>query len=303
MIENRNYPKLVENYLEGNLSDADRIAFERKLASDTELRNEFDMQKEIIDAIKQERRLELKSRLDGIKVHWYHTIPNSLKIAASITALTISTLSAYYIIDQNTAIDPKVDISEPGNIIELAEPVAKPLVTKPSANETVAEEKTLEPKVFIKESEETIRETNTKTTPAEKTVILPDNREFEAFVPEQGSEFEGNTGIDREDMENDELVTNTAVAVNPESKVEIKSIEHKKYDFHYLFKEGRLSLYGSFNDSPYEILEINSRSGKRFYLRYNDHYYSLKRSDKIMPLVAVTDSLLISELNIAQQNK
>ena len=63
MIENRNYPKLIDDYLAGNLTDANKLAFEKKLSIDSELRNEFELQKEIVNSIKDVNYDEIKSEV------------------------------------------------------------------------------------------------------------------------------------------------------------------------------------------------------------------------------------------------
>jgi len=95
MSQNFDYRQLIDDYLSGNISVQNKAVVEHKIATDPEFRSEFDLQKNVINAIRESRRLELKNRLDNIHVHWYHSIPQSWKIAASVSVATLTTISAF----------------------------------------------------------------------------------------------------------------------------------------------------------------------------------------------------------------
>ncbi len=61
--------EFVNSYLDNELSDIDRLDFENKLLHDSELREEYNFQKDIVKGIKETRRLELKSRLSNIPIN------------------------------------------------------------------------------------------------------------------------------------------------------------------------------------------------------------------------------------------
>ena len=104
----------------------------------------------------------------------------------------------------------------------------------------------------------------------------------------------------------DELVDNsTKVTPTVEGQKSVVSISHiavetnstnKKYTFHYQFKGGNLVLYGSFDKSLYEILEIHGDRHAVF-LFYKENYYLLnEKQNKITALVAIKDAVLLKKL-------
>ena len=88
MNKNQTNEEFVSNYLDNELSDIDRLDFENKLLHDSELREEYNFQKDLVNGIKEARRLELKSRLSNIPINTplYQTIGFKAVSLASITA-------------------------------------------------------------------------------------------------------------------------------------------------------------------------------------------------------------------------
>jgi len=83
-----------------------------------------------------------------------------------------------------------------------------------------------------------------------------------------------------------------------DSNLEIEIITNKrKYPFHYQVIEGRLLLYGDFDEEPYELLEINVNSQKKLYLFFKKQYYEIEKdTTEISPLQGVSNKSLIREL-------
>ncbi|MBS0000845.1 MAG: hypothetical protein KFF73_17820, partial [Cyclobacteriaceae bacterium] len=111
MSENLDYRQLIDDYLSGNISIQNKAVVEHKIATDPEFRNEFDLQKNVINAIRTTRRLELKSRLENIQVNWYHSIPRSWKIAATVSVATLTTISAYFYFNPDLLTDEKINLN------------------------------------------------------------------------------------------------------------------------------------------------------------------------------------------------
>ena len=62
-------------------------------------------------------------------------------------------------------------------------------------------------------------------------------------------------------------------------------------------------MNGDFDKAPYEILEINSASGRRIYVYYLGTYYQVGTTDKLIELPAVKDQDVIKELKLIRENK
>ncbi len=68
------------------------------------------------------------------------------------------------------------------------------------------------------------------------------------------------------------------------------------YPFHYQFKNEKLVLYGPFDSSLYEIIEINGGTHTLF-MYYKNSYYHLDEKEKnIVPLIMIRDLALLDKL-------
>ena len=142
-----------------------------------------------------------------------------------------------------------------------------------------------------------------KENKVDEEVEVTSDRTVDVIVPDVIEHFEDVDNIDLDNVTSGDINTMGPSREDLHSSVEIRSVIHKKYTFHYNFSAGTLTLYGNFEDVPYEILEINSASGKRFYLKYKDHFYNIINTAEITPLEPVTNESLINELKIVKENK
>lgn len=94
--------KIIEDYLNGDLSARDAIAFEQKMDENEKLRNEVDFHRNIHEAAK---RLALKSQISSSAKN-YHVLRNLIISGAVILTLAIAT-GVFYVL-KNT--DKKVEI-------------------------------------------------------------------------------------------------------------------------------------------------------------------------------------------------
>jgi hypothetical protein len=296
MTDNQKYRELLDGFFEGALSSSEESTLMNRLAIDGELKSEFEFQNDIINTIKETRKLELKNRLDNINIKWYHNISNGWKVAATATIVTVSTLTAYYLFDIQEDFKNRIDIAQNEIILDAYDSEMVDIPQKPVAD-------TPEKVQNIQAStHEPIAETTKKDESVEESVIRSE-RTVDVVVPDVIEDFEDVENIDMENVTAGDINTMSPSRKDLHSSVEIKSVLHKKFNFHYHFSKGTLTLYGNFEDVPYEILEINTASGKRFYLNYKDNFYNIINTDNIIPLEPVTNETLINELNIVKENK
>ena len=135
MTDKQKYQNLLDGFFEGTLSSSEESTLMNRLATDTDLKSEFEFQKDIINTIKETRRLELKNRLDTINIKWYHNISNGWKVAATATIITVSTLTAYYFIDMQQEFGKRIDLAQNEFITneiesEVADIPQKPFITE-----------------------------------------------------------------------------------------------------------------------------------------------------------------------------
>lgn len=302
MTDYQKYRNLIDDYFNGTLPSSEQATLMNKLATDTELRSEFELQKDIINTIKETRKLELKGRLDNIPVRWYHNISDGWKIAATATVITVSTLTAYYFIDQQQELNNRINIAQNEIMlneytVEESDVPQKPEII--SEDNAVGETPVLQSEDVV---EEDVMAEARENTAEEDNAEEATGKTIDVVVPNVIEDFED---VDNIDMEN--VTTGDINTMSPRedmhSSVEIRSVPDKKYTFHYNFSGGMLTLYGDFEETPYEILEINSASGKSFYLKFKDQFYHIENTSEISPLKPVTNEALINELKIVKENK
>jgi len=95
--------------------------------------------------------------------------------------------------------------------------------------------------------------------------------------------------------EQEKLAKSQSIIVTSRIGVEINS-SSSKYSFHYQFLQGKLTLFGIFDNGLYEIIEVNGDTHSIF-LYYKDNYYLLnEKQSAITPLVAIKDPELVKKL-------
>jgi hypothetical protein len=301
MTDKQKYQNLLDGFFEGTLSTSEESTLMNRLATDADLKSEFEFQKDIINTIKESRKLELKSRLDNISIKWYDNISNGWKVAATATIVTVSTLTAYYFIDMQEEFGNRIDLAQNEILVDAFDTEVADIPQKPHAivNENIEKSKTIE-------NTEQVKEAVTQETVIHESadqVVANTDRTVEVIVPDVIEDFEEVDNMELENVSSGDINTMTPSREDLHSSVEINTVLHKKYNFHYNFSHGTLTLYGNFEDVPYEILEINSTSGKSFYLNYKDNFYNIISTNNIIPLQPVTNESLINELKIVKENK
>ena len=299
MDKNLTNEEFVSRYLENELSDIDRLNFENKLLHDSELKEEYNFQKDLVEGIKEVRRLELKSRLSNIPISTplYQTVGFKAIAVASITAGV--GIGAYYLLSESDAIQlSEIELSE--NQIAATEENRVPEVPEaitPIFDEEPVQEEVMKVISQEKPKQEVVAKNIDKR--AEPKVIQPN-----VIEPNVVESF-GDENIDSEDIEFDTQLNNLEnIKESVESTVEIATVKDKRNKFHYKFFENKLYLLGNFNEMPYEIIELNSSKGKSYFLYYNDSFYKLNSEQvKPAPLQKIENDSLVNELKIIQSNQ
>jgi hypothetical protein len=275
MNKNLTNEQLVGRYFDNEMSEIQRLEFENQLLQDSGLREEYNLQKDLIEGIKEVRRLELKARLDHIPINTplFQTIGFKSVVVASVTAGI--GLGIYYFLDQkNDGPISQVDITENQLILEDLNKVPD----IPEAITPIVDDG--------KKSKQKIQE----TAPAKEDSKSEDFAE-EDFASEEIAVENQINSIEK-------------VKENVESTVEVATVPDKKNKFHYKFFENKLYLLGNFSEMPYEIIELNSKSGKSYFLFYNESFYKLKTDQlKPAPLEKIENDSLVNELKIIQMNQ
>lgn len=268
--------ELIDDYLTNKLSDAQRETFEQQVAADPTLKADVEFQRQVIESVKNARVAELKSMLNNVPIGAAKEF-TTLKVAAGIVGGALLIGSVYWF---GNGEDQPI-IAEPKDSISI---VTENEITPASEDEELTN--TLEQTTEAAVKPEAKVDTKAPTT-IKKEVIKPTIDVVDPSV---------------------ELVESTSSPVNhgvveaTPPAIEVKSLEvnvdsaNKKYKFHYQFVDGKVVLYGSFDRSLYEIIELNG--GKHsVYLYYQNKYYLLdEQATTITPLEVITDKATVTKL-------
>ena len=282
----------IEAYFNNELPEADRQQLMQDINSDASLKSDFQFQESVIDSIKDYRKKELIARLDNIQVA---STGQSimLKTIGAAGIATVITIGSYMWI--NRAEDQPIIPEEVGKTEQLVtqpEVTQEEIVNELEPNKMVAEEKVNED---VQSDEKLIvapveAESAVVKTDEEASAVVPD-----VIIPEV-QEPESETPLDvAEDLSAPEAMASSTIKLRSSTDVEVKL--SKKYNFHYQVKNGGLTLFGNFNDSPFEVIELKTNQGINSYLYFEDHFYSLaSNSDEIKSLMVIENKQLIKEL-------
>lgn len=326
MDSNFDYTETIENYIRGEMSGDQRVQFENQLSQDPLLKEELQIQEDLIHSIKEVRRVELKSRLDGVQVGIFDGITSTtgFKVLATTLITTIIGVGSYYAFF-NSGEQP-LDGATQEQIAETQTPEVGEIAEKGKKDSKAASK---EEKEEAKESDTNSKQTGEKETetasenaeeattvpasendanvstqkPASKQEQSSDQKkeeekpvDFNPVIPDLDDNFAEEDSTPANDIEVPDNELGPSV-VETKTTFEIETKSDTKNQFHYRFKSGKLILFGDFSGSTYEIIELNSTLGKSYYLYYNSNFYPLSVDNtKITELRVLSDKTLIDEL-------
>jgi hypothetical protein len=271
----------IDDYLSNRLQEQDRKAFEQQLEGDPSLKEEVEFQRQVIQGVRHARMAELKAMLNSVPISGGSTWGGAKVAAAIVSAGIISTLIYLNVTEEKTTSTEiiKDPLTEVVTTSDAETKISDDAKTTNDTKETVTESK--ENSTTKEPSKKSAGETKV-ATPVHKpdiNVVDPSNE------------------LSADEKKADEEVSTTGRAEISPSKMEvITGVEDKKHNFHYQFVQGKLMLYGPFDKSLYEILEIHG-DGHAVFLYYKENYYLLDESQtNITQLQAIRDGDLLKKL-------
>ncbi len=279
--------ELLDQYVSNRLAPQDRTAFEKKLESDASLKNEYAIQKKVVEKIREARVKELKTMFNNVPTASLEPGGTSVITQVTLWVAVVGSLGAglYFYLNNNDKVETK-SIAKQEEVTKENPPVVEPKQAPKQESPAVAKEDETS-----KRPAETEQEVQPKT-PNDLTT------EDEPKSPAALDVFDPTTETENPSTANpDANSTREPASAKPSSiAVEIDR-ENKKYNFHYQFKEGKLHLFGAFEKNLYEIMEFFSDNKRTVFLFYKDSYYLLnEENDKIRPLAPINDPTLIKKL-------
>ncbi len=250
--------ELMDDYLSNRLNAEDKSAFEQQVQADPQLAQELDIQKDLVEGIRQARAVELKSMLNNVPVSPINggsSLLTKVGTWAVVAGLVVTGIYFYSTHEEEKGTGEL-------NVISEQKPEVKPeLAVVPETESTTVEKETSAPETKaedkVKKSEPTVE----KTEPAPAKPI-------DVYVPSEEVD-EKTKQYELEQMEN---IKKAFVTSSIEVETDTMS---KKYNFHYVFKNNKLILYGAFERNLYEILEFIGDEKRTVVLFYKSNYYLL----------------------------
>lgn len=296
----------IDNYHSGRMSESEMADFKKMLESDPAIKAESDLQSDIVNGLKEYRKLELKARLDAIEVGptWIEFAQQStlLKSLGGVVIASLIGTGIYFFGERPES----QDLIEPATVDaqgmesiefvwdlgkeepEVSNELEKPSNVSENNTDNIDEEEVVEttPVAIVEDVEEAKKEV--------KQAFKPSFEAPNAETVEDGEEFAG-AGLDE--------IPNNIDGKKSDDPIDVETENSKSNVIKYKYYDGKLFLNGDFDNSPYEILEINSSTGRRIYVYYLGDYYKVGIADKLTELPKVKDSDVISELKLLRENK
>src|SRR5688572_18368961 len=285
--------ELLDQYVGNRLTSQDRAAFEKKLASDTSLQNEFNIQQRVVEKIREARIKELKTMFNSVPASALEPTGTSFVTQITVGIAIVGAIGAgiyFYLSNEDKVADQQIAKQE--EVTSQA-----PQAIEPQQEETSTQESPATDQPKSSESESVVSPSENKEKEAETPQASDDAKAKEeakgpapldVFDPSEESEAPGATPETK--ITESSPLSKSSIVVETDSN-------NKKYNFHYQFKNGKLYLYGTFEKNLYEIMEFFSGNKRTVFLYYKDSYYLLnEENETIKPLAPINDPSLLKKL-------
>lgn len=277
----------MDDYLSNRLNAEDKAAFENQVQADPQLAQELNIQKDLVEGIKQARAVELKSMLNNVPVSPISgggSLLTKVGTWAVVAGLIVTGIYFYSTKEENTG-----EMSGP-RVAEKQPEVKPETATVPDADPETTSDKREEPVQQPAEQAEKKKKTTSSSAPAESTTVVP-AKPLEVYDPTKEEIDEATQRYENEQLEN---LKKAFVTSSIEVETDTMS---KKYTFHYVFKDSKLILYGAFEKNLYEILEFIGDEKRTVVLFYKANYYLLDiAKDQPTKLTPIRDRRLLKKL-------
>ena len=311
MANRIDYSHLVQSYFDNEMSAEERVDFEQLIERDTQLQQEFSLQKDIVEGIRSYRAQERKASLNAVSVGGILWTTGLRWTVGTAAALVIATAGYFFLIPERPASYSEVDFGS-GVVLELAEnqfvPV-KPIVqenieeaieTPQVDNATVSNPAYTAPSIT---SAATSTDNVTNEVAERESTVVVSTPTPTLTIPEFGNETNSELEVAENPLEVPGATFVERNRTSPEEKIDMELVEDRRHSFHYQFFNNKLYLYGDFEGKIYEIIEFNNQDGREFYFYFQQKFYPIEIGQReITELAAVTSKALETSLEQYRQN-
>jgi hypothetical protein len=301
MTNHHKIEEIVSRYLDGDMSEIEKLDFQSRLLTDPVLQEEYSLQKDMVEAIKIYRKAELKSKLSQVQLPgtaWYQTLGGQIAATASITAMV--GLGSYLYLSQPNEVLSVVDV-EALSYTQLTEenvPEIPQMFFEEAETSVFTQEP--EPTAYTDLSPAADEAPETEEVSVDAIARVSELPKPEIIVPDLTIVDDGRDL----DVPDGNFESSVSSFEKLSEKVAVETLKGVKKGLHYRFTGNKLFLYGDFGDQTYEIIEINTQKGRRFYLLFDGNFFQiLQNQTDIAPLEKIKDEDTINDLEIMLRNK
>lgn len=305
----------IDAYLRGELNASDLTKFESAMDNDPSFAEHVKVEQKIQQGLSEVRKAELKARLDALDVStgWFGGVgqlasSTAVKTLGGLVVASVAGVLIYNSLDSDVTIEPTSNLI----LTEISSPQpAEDIPTVIIPVEELAESSNPDlPVNEIVSAKESLAAEPTKEVVAEMPLVENEAKkttEATEFVPNvtvpQPGDLAKEEGFSAPDTEVPTMADTDEIKTESLTPVDVKTVQKKNESLKYKYFDGKLFLYGDFNDNPYEILEINGATDRRLFLYYTKEFYSIEITDKVQELSPIGNAKLINELKIIRNNK
>lgn len=290
--------ELLDSYIANKMSPTERASFEQDIQADPTLLQEFHLQQEIIEGIRKARVAELKAMLSNVAIPTggISEISTTTKVILGALGVAAIATTAFFLTRSETPATTPSEEFNKESVMIITEPNEETDVTiEPSTQKESSESSDVieKERVALPKNNEGTSSTKTSST-LEKEASKVIKPSFDTFDSEDASEKSEAAPINHHSEVKAPVASSKIVAETDNT--------NKKYKFHYQLQSDRLILYGDFENSLYEIIEVFNENKVTAFLYFKDSYYLLTEdAGKIKQLLPITDEVLLQKLKEYQQ--
>lgn len=276
----------IDQYLLDQLNPSEKAKFEQLIAGDSLLKSEVGIQQSVIAALGTTSAIQLKSRLQNIPVSMMST-GKALRLKW-IGAAAITTVAAGLIIFLMNGQQNTDDSSETAVTQQVSAIVSKETAALATEKTTTSSTKA----TVVVEG---------KASKGKQKVNTSSDNELKAFDNSANFNDTETGNLTTPNADNSSAPANTLYTEtnNKLSNLSVNVDTSNPKDKSYQFTGSKLTLFGDFNNKPYELLELNNKGQKNLFLSYNNEYYELIWGQiKKTPLKKVSHKETLDKLKV-----
>jgi len=264
----------IEDYLLGRMSDSDKKAFEVEVSKSPELKKELQFQQQMISAIKEARKQQLKQTLSTVSVSYSNTRKYVTYFAAA-AGLLIGGILVYNFTNSNeTESLPKSEIVESTIQTEMIQEAEQTT----EKTELVFEEQSKNAIVEAEVKSSTTTNVASKETKGDSKTKGEVDYSKMNFEPSFGSKESGEVKTTGS-LDNTPKGLTSGITADKVKEIIPKFERTSKSYKKYRYDGENLTLVGDYkSDTPYIIYELKVNNSNSLYLRFENKYYEIKNT-------------------------